>query len=237
MSSVRNPVYDVDHMVILSYNTGHNARVNNTCLESKVMTQPQLVIATNNPGKVTEFRDLLSDCGWEVIAPSDIGISVEVDETGTTYAENARLKAQAFCEASGLPAIADDSGLEVDALGRDPGVLHHLNGWDGNNNDERMQILLDAMKDVPHGKRAGQFYSVIVVVMPDGREIAEQGVIEGTITLAPAGSYGWGYDPLFLLPERGVTLAQLSDAEKNRISHRAVAFDKVRRRLKELAAG
>ena len=196
---------------------------------------PQLVIATGNPGKVTEFRDLLRDSGWDVIAPSDIGVSVEVEETGATYAENARLKAQAFCQASGLPAIADDSGLEVDALNRDPGVLHHLNGWDGNNNDQRLQILLDAMKDVPEGKRTGQFFSVIVVVMPDGRVIEEQGVIDGTITFAPAGFNGWGYDPLFLLPERGVTLAQLSDEEKNRVSHRAIAFHKVRQQLRELA--
>jgi XTP/dITP diphosphohydrolase len=195
----------------------------------------QLVIATGNAGKVTEFRDLLRDCGWDVIAPSDIGISVEVEETGATYAENARLKAQAFCQASGLPAIADDSGLEVDALNRDPGVLHHLNGWDGNNNDQRLQILLDAMKDVPEGKRTGRFFSVIVVVMPDGRMIEEQGVIDGTITLAPAGDNGWGYDPVFLLPERGLTLAQLSDEEKNRVSHRAIAFYKVRQRLRELA--
>jgi XTP/dITP diphosphohydrolase len=196
---------------------------------------PRLVIATNNPGKVTEFCDLLRDSGWEVIAPSDIGISVEVEETGATYAENARLKAQAFCDASGLPAIADDSGLEVDALNRDPGVLHHLNGWDGDNNDERLKILLDAMKDVPEGRRTGQFFSVIVVVMPDGRVIEEQGVIDGTITFEPRGSFGWGYDPVFLLPECGLTLAQLSDEEKNRVSHRAIAFDKVRQRLRELA--
>jgi XTP/dITP diphosphohydrolase len=200
------------------------------------MTPPPLLIATNNPGKVTEFRDLLNDCGWEVIAPPDIGISVDVDEIGSTYAENARLKAQAFCEASGLPAIADDSGLEVDALGGEPGPLHHVRGWDGRDNAERIQILLDALKDVPEEERTGRFFSVIVVVMPDGRVIEEQGVIEGTIAREPAGSNGWGYDPVFLLPGRGLTMAQLSDGEKNRVSHRAIAFEKVRQRLAELAA-
>ena len=201
------------------------------------MDQPRLVIATNNPGKVVEFRDLLEGCGWEVLASADIGVSIEVDETGATYAENARLKAQAFCRASGLPAIADDSGLEVDALGGDPGPLHHLHGWDGNNDPERIQILLDAMKDVPEGERTGRFYSVIVVVLPNGDAIEEQGVIDGTIAFAPLGASGWGYDPLFILPDRGLTLAQLSEAEKNRVSHRAIAFGKIRHRLRAMARG
>jgi len=201
------------------------------------MDRPHLLIATNNPGKVVEFRDLLEGCGWEVVAPAEGGVSIDVDETGKTYAENARIKAQAFCRASGLPAIADDSGLEVDALGGDPGPLHHLHGWDGNNDAERIQILLDAMKDVPAGERTGRFYSVIVVALPDGGDIEEQGVIEGTMALAPVGTSGWGYDPLFILPDRGVTLAQLSEAQKNRVSHRAIAFAKMRERLKEMAGG
>lgn len=200
------------------------------------MHLPRLVIATNNPGKVIEFRDLLEGCGWEVIAPADAGVSIDVDETGATYAENARIKAQAFCQASGLPAIADDSGLEVDALGGDPGPLHHLNGWDGNNDAERIQILLDAMKDVPAGERTGRFFSVIVVALPDGGVVEEQGVVEGTITFAAVGSSGWGYDPVFLLPERGMTMAEMTEQEKNRVSHRAIAFDKMRQRLQAMAA-
>jgi XTP/dITP diphosphohydrolase len=200
------------------------------------MNGPNLVIATNNPGKVIEFHDLLQGCGWEVVAPADVGVSIDVDETGATYAENARLKAQAFCEASGLPAIADDSGLEVDALHGEPGPLHHLKGWDGNNDAERIQILLDALKDVPEGERTGRFFSVIVVALPDGSVIEEQGVVEGTIALAPVGTSGWGYDPLFVLPERGITMAQMSEQEKNRVSHRAIAFDKMRRRLQAMAA-
>lgn len=199
------------------------------------MTEPRLVIATNNPGKVTEFRDLLSGCGWEVVAPVELGISIEVDESGATYAENARIKAKAFCEASGLAAIADDSGLEVDVLDGEPGPMHHLRGWDGNNDIERVQILLDAMKDAPPDRRTGRFFSVIVVAMPDGRVFEEKGILEGLITAAPIGENGWGYDPVFLLPDRDVTLAQLSDAEKNRVSHRGIAFAKIGRRLMELA--
>ncbi len=200
------------------------------------MEQPRLVIATNNPGKVVEFRDLLTGCGWQVVAPADVGVSIDVDETGTTYAENARIKAGAFCRASGLPAIADDSGLEVDALNGEPGPQHHLKGWDGNNDVERVEILLDAIKDVPAEKRTGRFFSVIVVALPDGSVIEEQGVIQGRIAFESAGTNGWGYDPVFLFPDRGVTMAQLPEAEKNRISHRGVAFGKMQRRLQTMAA-
>jgi len=202
----------------------------------QAMEQPRLVIATNNPGKVVEFRDLLTGCGWEVVAPADAGVSIDVDETGSTYAENARIKAEAFCRATGLPAIADDSGLEVDALNGEPGPLHHLKGWDGDNDVKRVEILLAAIKDVPEAERTGRFFSVIVVALPDGSAIEEQGVIEGRIAFEPAGTTGWGYDPVFVLPDRGVTMAQLSEGEKNRISHRGIAFAKMQRRLQTLAA-
>ena len=200
------------------------------------MSQPRLVIATNNPDKVSEFRELLAGCGWEVLSPSDVGVLVDVYEDGATYADNARIKAQAFCEAASLPAVADDSGLEVDALGGEPGPLHHLKGWDGHDQEERIRILLDALRDVPPERRTGRFRSVIVIVLPDGRLIEEEGLCEGVVTLAPAGDNGWGYDPVFLLPERRLTLAQLSDAEKNAVSHRAIAAARIRERLKELAA-
>jgi XTP/dITP diphosphohydrolase len=134
-----------------------------------------------------------------------------------------------------MAALADDSGLEVDALGGEPGALHHLHGWDGRDNDERIRILLDAMKSVPLEQRRARFRSVIVVVLPDGRVIEEEGVCEGLVTAAPVGENGWGYDPVFLLPERGVTMAQLPESEKNRVSHRGIAAAKVRERLRALA--
>ena len=200
-----------------------------------VVSQPRLVIATNNPGKVSEFRGLLNGCGWQIVSPADVGVALDVEETGSTYAENARIKAEAFAKASGMAALADDSGLEVDALGGEPGALHHLHGWDGRDNDERIRILLDAMEKVPLEQRRARFRSVIVVVLPDGRVIEEEGVCEGLVTAAPVGENGWGYDPVFLLPERGVTMAQLPETEKNRVSHRGIAVARIRERLRALA--
>jgi XTP/dITP diphosphohydrolase len=200
-----------------------------------MVSQQRLVIATNNPGKVSEFRDLLNGCGWQIVSPAEVGVSIDVEESGSTYAENARIKAEAFAKASGMAALADDSGLEVDALGGEPGALHHLHGWDGRDNDERIRILLDGMKSVPLEQRRARFRSVIVVVLPDGRVIEEEGVCQGLVTAAAVGENGWGYDPVFLLPERGVTMAQLPESEKNRVSHRGIAAAKVRERLRALA--
>src|SRR5687767_15231919 len=176
---------------------------------------PQLLIATGNPGKVDEFRDLLADCGWEIVSPDDLGLRLDVPESGATYEENARLKAEAFNEVSGLAALADDSGLEVDALNGEPGPLHHLQGWDGRNQAERIQILLDALRDVPPHRRTARFRAVIVVVLPDGNELLEEGVCEGVIADSPAGVTGFGYDPVFFLPAFGKTMAELSMHEKN----------------------
>jgi XTP/dITP diphosphohydrolase len=196
---------------------------------------PKLLIATNNPGKVDEFRGILDGCGWQVVAPAELGISLDVDETGTTYLENARIKAEAFAKASGLAALSDDSGLEVDALNGEPGALHHLHGWDGVDRHDRIAILLRAMNDVPEGKRSARFRAVIVVVLPDGSAIDVEGTCEGVITTEPVGEGGFGYDPVFLLPDRGVTMATLTPEEKNAISHRAVAAAKIREELRRLA--
>jgi XTP/dITP diphosphohydrolase len=199
------------------------------------MAAPRLLIATNNPDKVEELRELLSGSGWEVVSPSDLGIALEVEETGTTYAENARLKAEAFSRASGLATLADDSGLEVDALDGEPGALHHLHGWDGRDQPERIQLLLTAMLEVPPSRRTARFRAVIVVVLPDGSVLQEEGVCEGVIANAPAGDNGFGYDPVFVLPDRRVTMAQLSTEEKNRISHRGLAAQKMKDRLHGIA--
>jgi XTP/dITP diphosphohydrolase len=203
---------------------------------------PRLLIATNNPDKVEELRGLLEGAGWDVVAPADLGITLEVEETGTTYAENARLKAEAFSRASGLAALADDSGLEVDTLDGEPGALHHLNGWDGRDQAERILILLTAMLEVPRSRRAARFRAVIVVVLPDGRVLEEEGVCEGLIATAPAGDNGFGYDPVFIPvrpealegPGRDLTMAQLSTAEKNLISHRGLAARGIAAKLRAL---
>jgi XTP/dITP diphosphohydrolase len=195
----------------------------------------RLLIATNNAGKVEEFRELLEGSGWEIVAPSDLGLDLDVEESGSTYAENARLKAEAFSRASGLPAMADDSGLEVDDLNGEPGALHHVNGWDGRDQDERIQILLDAMDDVSPPLRTARFRSVIVVVLPDGRVIEEEGAVEGVIAPFPAGEGGFGYDPVFLPEGSSRTMAQLTASEKNRISHRGIAARRLIPRLMEMA--
>ena len=199
------------------------------------MPARRLLIASNNLDKVDELRLLLGDCGWEIVAPSELGLRVDAEETGATYAENARIKAEAFMRASGLPSLADDSGLEVDALNGEPGALHHLNGWDGRDQAERIQILLEAMKDVPEGLRTARFRAVIVVAMPGGTELLEEGVLEGEITRAPSGESGFGYDPVMLMPEMGKTVAELSVGEKNAISHRGRAAAKMTRRLRGMA--
>jgi len=196
---------------------------------------PTLLIATNNAGKVEEFRELLEGSGWEIVSPSDLGLTLEVEESGLTYAENARLKAEAFSLASGLAALADDSGLEVDDLNGEPGALHHINGWDGRDQDERIQILLDAMDDVSPPLRTARFRSVIVVVFPHGQVIEQEGTVEGVIAPFPAGEGGFGYDPVFLPEGSSRTMAQLSASEKNRISHRGVAARLLIPRLRELA--
>jgi XTP/dITP diphosphohydrolase len=194
----------------------------------------RLLIASNNAGKVEEFRELLHGCGWEIVAPSDLGLSLEVEETGRTYEENSLIKARAFAEASGLPALADDSGLEVDALNGEPGPLHHENGWDGADQAERIAILLRALKDVPADKRSCRFKSVIVLVRGD-QVLDAHGQCEGVIIESPHGSNGHGYDPVFFVPERGSTMAQLTTAEKNEVSHRGMAARKMRSLLQDLA--
>ena len=160
---------------------------------------PQLLIATNNEGKVAELRGLLAGCGWEIVAPRDIGLALDVEETGATYSENARLKAAAFSRAAGLPALAEDSGLEVDALGGEPGPLHHRRGWDGRTAYETSQRLLDALEGVPAERRTARYRTVIVVALADGAVIEAEGACEGVIADAPRRQRGLRLRP-HLLP-------------------------------------
>lgn len=199
------------------------------------MASPALLIATNNTDKLAEFRSLLQGCGWELVSPLEAGISLDVAESGASYSQNARLKALAFCRAAGLPALADDSGLEVDFLQGEPGALHHVRGWDGSGREERIDILLNALRGVPSGSRTARFRAVLVVAFPHGDLLEEEGVCEGVVAEQPAGSGGFGYDPVFYLPGLGRTMAELSPDEKNRVSHRAMAAARVCRRLEAVA--
>ena len=175
------------------------------------------VLATNNPGKLREMRALLEDGSRVILSQEQAGISTAPEETGSSFEENARIKARAACEASGLPAIADDSGLEVDALGGAPGIHSARYAAPG----QRKSKLLRSLQDVPDALRTARFVSAVACVFPDGRELVVRGECEGFITRECRGSGGFGYDPLFYVPACGKTFAEMSDEEKNSVSHRA----------------
>ena len=180
------------------------------------------VLASHNKKKMKEMREILSQLGVEVVSQADVGVDLEPEETGTTFEENARIKAAAIMEATGLPAIADDSGLVVDALDGAPGVYSARYGGEGLDDTDRWKLLLKNME----GKtdRACRFVSVICCVLPNGEKVMSRGEVHGVVSQGPSGDGGFGYDPIFYLPERGCTMAQLSAEEKNAISHRGNAL-------------
>jgi XTP/dITP diphosphohydrolase len=195
---------------------------------------PRLLLATNNLGKVGEYRALLVGCGWEIVTPADIGLELDVDESGPDYATNAKIKAEAFAGAGGLFALADDSGIEVDALGGLPGALSaRYAGTD----EDRVALLLRQMEGVPPGKRACRFRCVIALAEPAGRVWFAEGECEGLVAEAPRGENGFGYDPIFYLPDRGCTIAELPSDEKNATSHRGRAAQKACALLREMIDG
>lgn len=182
----------------------------------------KFILATHNPGKLREMSDILSHLGVEVVSPADEGITVEVEETGTTFAENAMLKAKAICAASGLPAIADDSGLCVDALNGGPGVYSARYGGEGLDDRGRYMLLLSSLRG--QTTRAAHFACAIACAFPDGKTLTAEGRCDGAIAFAPLGEGGFGYDPVFLVPEKGKTFGQLTAEEKSAISHRGRAL-------------
>ena len=192
------------------------------------MAVAKLLLATNNPGKAAEYRALLEGCGWELVTPRDLGLHLEVEEAGGDYAENARIKAEAFAKASGLLALADDSGIEVDALGGAPGPLSARFGGDDISDEQRVALLLERLAGVPPEKRSARFRCLIAVARPEGEVSLFEGQCEGRIAEEPRGEGGFGYDPVFLLPERGLTLAELPPEEKNAVSHRGRAARQAR---------
>lgn len=183
----------------------------------------RLVLATGNPYKVQEIAPLLGGAGVDLVPIGGLVDGWEVEETGDTLEENATLKARAAVEATGMPAVADDSGLFVDALDGVPGVRSSRYAGPGCTYAENVRKLLEALSGVDGGSRGARFRSVVVLACPDGSGRAFEGVLEGSIATRPRGTGGFGYDPVFLLPG-GETLAELSLEEKNRVSHRAAAF-------------
>ncbi len=183
----------------------------------------KLLIATHNPGKKREFAELLRGLDLEFCTLADLGEQKTVEETGGTYAENALLKARGYAVMTGLTTLADDSGLEVDALGGAPGVLSARYAGEDASDEARYRLLLHNLEGVPEGLRTARFRCVIAIAWPDGRAELAEGAIEGRITREPVGAQGFGYDPVFWVPEQGKTMAELAPEVKNSISHRARA--------------
>jgi XTP/dITP diphosphohydrolase len=194
----------------------------------------ELLIATRNPGKAREFAHIFADLGVLLRTLDDLGIDFEVEETGTTFAENARLKAEGYMQASGLPTLADDSGLEVAALGGAPGV--HSARYGGVKGRAQLDYLLKQIEGIPFHERLARFVCVIALARPGGETIFVEGMLSGVIEQEPRGEGGFGYDPLFYVLDEDRTLAELSPEHKNRISHRAAAAREARTVLTEWRA-
>ena len=195
----------------------------------------KLLIATRNEGKLREFRRLLSGLNVEMAGLGGTGVTLQVEETGSTFRENACLKAAAYSEASGLLTLADDSGLEVDALGGAPGVQSARYGGPGLSDAQRVGLLLDVMKDVPGWERTARFRAVLALAGSEvpGGMVTVEGVVEGAIAHQPIGSNGFGYDPVFWIPRLANTTAAISAGQKDAVSHRGVAA----RRMAEVIRG
>jgi XTP/dITP diphosphohydrolase len=196
---------------------------------------PKLLLATNNKGKAREYKSLLSRVPFELVTPAEVGITTEVAEAGQSFEENARLKATTLAAESQLLTLADDSGLEVDALGGEPGTLSARYAGENASDSDRVNYLLAKMQGVPEEKRQARFKCVIAIATPDGKVELCSGECDGVIAFEPRGKKGFGYDPVFYLPELGKTMAELPPEAKNKISHRGRAAAKAREILKRLA--
>jgi XTP/dITP diphosphohydrolase len=201
----------------------------------------KLLIATHNRGKVAEYAQIMQDLGLELVSLADVGVDLAVEETGATYAENALIKARSYATATGLPTLGDDSGIEIDALGGEPGVYSARYGGEDASDEDRYRLVLRRMAKVPDAQRTARFRCVIALVWPDGEEDLVEGVCEGRIAREPTGTHGFGYDPVFFVPEYDRTMAELPPEVKNRISHRGraarAARDVLARRMSERQDG
>ena len=194
----------------------------------------KIVLASKNKHKLVEISKITEKFGFELILQSELGVDLDVEETGTTFEENSFIKAEAVMKATGMPALADDSGICVDALGGEPGVYSARYGFDETLDDwGRLELLLKNTEHVPDGQRQAQFVCVITLVTPDGQVIQARGEIHGELLRKPAGENGFGYDPIFYYPPYGKTTAEMSGEEKNQVSHRANALKIFNEKLKE----
>ena len=194
----------------------------------------KVVLASKNPHKLVEISKITEKFDIELILQSELGLDLDIEETGTTFEENSFIKAQAVMEATGLPALADDSGIAVDALNGEPGIYSARYGFDDTLDDHgRMMLLLKNTEHVPDGSRQAQFVCVITMVTPAGQTIQARGEIHGELLRAPVGENGFGYDPIFYYPPAGMSTAEMPPEEKNKVSHRANALHVFYEKLKE----
>ncbi|MBM3495602.1 MAG: RdgB/HAM1 family non-canonical purine NTP pyrophosphatase [Armatimonadetes bacterium] len=196
---------------------------------------PRVLIATGNVKKLGEMAEIMADPRWEIVSLADYpNVDAEVEETGLTYAENATLKAEAACQATGLAAIADDAGFEVDALNGEPGLRSRRFMGEDTPFDRKMQHILDLLADVPYDRRGCRFRAAVAIAVPGRPTVICDGVCEGVVAREMRGSYGFGYDPIFYVPSLGLHMAELPPEAKHRISHRGIALACAKRRLAEL---
>ena len=194
----------------------------------------KVVLASKNKHKLVEISKITEQFHMELVLQSELGVDIDVDETGTTFEENSFLKAEAVMKATGLPALADDSGIAVDALNGEPGIYSARYGLDDSLDDwGRLQLLLKNTEHVPDGQRQAQFVCVITMVTPEGQTIQARGEIHGELLREPRGENGFGYDPIFYYPPAGMSTAEMSPEDKNKVSHRANALKVFYDKLKE----
>ena len=194
----------------------------------------KIVLASKNPHKLVEISKITEKFGFDLVLQSELGVDIDVEETGTTFEENSLLKARAVMEATGLPALADDSGIAVDALNGEPGIYSARYGFDDSLDDwGRLLLLLKNTESVPDGSRQAQFVCVITMITPEGNVIQARGEAHGELLREAVGEGGFGYDPIFYYPPLGKSFAQLLPQEKNEVSHRAEALKLLNVKLTE----
>lgn len=195
--------------------------------------EKRIIFATGNEGKMREIRMILSDLGAPVISMKEAGIDADIEENGTTFQENAVIKAKAIMEKSGAIVLADDSGLEIDYLDGAPGVYSARFMGEDTSYDRKNRAILEKLRDVPEEKRTARFVCSVACAFPDGRILTSSGAMEGIIGWEQKGANGFGYDPIFYLPACGCTSAEISPEQKNELSHRGKALREMKEKLKE----
>ena len=194
----------------------------------------KLLVASNNKGKLKEFNSILGELGIECVSMADMGIDIEVEENGTTFLENAKIKAEEIYKIARIPTVSDDSGLEVDYLGGEPGVYSARYAGEHGDDEKNNQKVLEKLSGVPYEKRTGRFKSVVYLVLDENTHLFAEGTAEGYILEKPDGENGFGYDPLFYSPVLEKTFAKASPKEKNDVSHRGEAIRKLKEKLEKI---